>query len=164
MKLNTLAPWKKSYDKSRQHIKSRDITLLTRKSYGFCSSHAWMWELDHKEGWVSKNWCFWAVLLEKTLENILNCKIRPVNPKRNQAWVFIGRTDVQAETPILWPPDMKNWLIGKDPDAVKNWSFKRRKTGWGGKDKLGVEFDKYILCYALLHHSVVSYSLWPHGQ
>ena len=81
-----------------------------------------MWELDHKESWVSKNWCIWTVMLEKTLKSPLDCnKIKPVHPKGNQSWIFIGRTDAEAETPILWPPDAKNWLIGKDPDAGKDW-------------------------------------------
>ena len=81
-----------------------------------------MWELDYKESWAPKNWCFWTVVLEKTLESPLEFKvIQPVHPKRNQSWIFIGRTDVEAETPILWPPDGKNWLIGKDPDAGKDW-------------------------------------------
>ena len=88
------------------------------KSYGFSSSHIWMWELDYKESWVLKNWCFWTVVLEKTLESPLDCKeIQPVHPKGNQSWIFIGRTDAEAEALILWPPDAKNWLIGKDPDA-----------------------------------------------
>ena len=92
-------------------------------SYGFSSSHVWMWELDCKEGSELKNWCFWTVVLEKTLKSALDCKeIHPVHPKGNQAWIFIGRTDAEAETPILWPPDAKNWLIGKDPDAGKDWS------------------------------------------
>ena len=107
-------------------LKSRDITLLTKvclvKAYGFSSSCVWMWELDHKEGWVPKNWCLWATVLEKTLESPLDCKkIKPVNPKVNQSWIFIGRTDVEVENPILWPPDVKSWLIGKDPDVVKDW-------------------------------------------
>ena len=101
-------------------LKGRDITLPTELSiqkYGFSSSHVWMWELDHKEGWAPKNWCFWIVVLEKTLEIHLVCKeVRPVNPKGNQPWTFIGRTDIEAEAPILWPPDMKSQLIGKDPD------------------------------------------------
>ena len=81
-----------------------------------------MWELDHKEGWGPKNWCFWTVVLEKTLESHLDSKeIQPVHPKGNQSWIFIGRTDAEAETPILWPPDVNNWLIGKDPDAGKDW-------------------------------------------
>ena len=97
------------------------------QSYGFSSSHVWMWELDHKEGWALKNWCFWIVMLEKTLESPLDCKeIQPVHPKGNQSWVFIGRTDVEAETPILWPPDAKRWLIGKDPDAGKDWRWEEK--------------------------------------
>ena len=91
-------------------------------SYGFSSSHVWMWELDYKESWVLKNLCFWTVVLEETLESPMDSKeVKPVNPKRNQFWIFIGRTDAEAETPILWPPDTKNWLIGKDPDAWKDW-------------------------------------------
>ena len=106
-------------------LKSRDITLLKKSKlwffqYGF--SHVWMWELDYKESWVLKNWCFWTVVLEKTLENPLDCKeIQPIHPKGNQSWIFIGRTDAEAETPVLWPPDVKNWLIGKELDAGKNW-------------------------------------------
>ena len=81
-----------------------------------------MWELDHKESWALKNWCFWTVVLEKTLESPLDCKeIQPVNLKGGQSWIFIGRTDVEAETSILWPPDTKNWLVGKDSDAGKEW-------------------------------------------
>ena len=88
-----------------------------------------MCKLDHKEGWVLKNWCFWIVVLEKTLESPLDSKeIQPVYPKGNQSWIFIGRTDVEAETPILWPPDVKNWLIGKDPYAGKDW--RREEKGW----------------------------------
>ena len=111
-------------------LKSRDITLpikLSSQSYGFSSSHVWMWELDYKESWVPKNWCFWTVVLEKTLESPLDCKeIQPVHPKENQSWIFIGRTDAEAETPILWPPDMKNWLIWKDPDAGKDWRWEEK--------------------------------------
>ena len=81
-----------------------------------------MWELDYKQSWASKNWCFWTMVLEKTLESPLDCKeIQPVHPKGDQSWVFIGRTDAEAETPILWPPDLKSWLIGKDPDARRDW-------------------------------------------
>ena len=95
---------------------------LSSQSYGFSSSHLWMWELDHKERWAPKNWCFWTVLLEMTLENPLDCQeIKPVSPKGNQSWIFIGRTDAEAEAPIIWPPDAKNWLIRKDPDARKDW-------------------------------------------
>ena len=103
------------------------------KSYGFSSSHVCMWELDHNKGWVPKNWCFWTVLLKKTLKSPLDCKeIKTVNPKWNQSWVFIGRTDDKAEAPILWPPDVKNWLIGKDPDAGKDWRQEEGLTGWDG--------------------------------
>ena len=92
------------------------------QGYGFSSSHVWMWELVYKESWVPKNWWFWTVVLEKTLESPLDCKeIQPVHPKGNQSWVFSGRTDVEAEAPILWPPDAKSWLIWKDPDAGKDW-------------------------------------------
>ena len=96
------------------------IVDLYSQSYSLSSSHVRMWELDHKEGWVPKNWCFWIVMLEKTLESPLDCKeIKPVNPKGNQPWRFTGRTD--AEAPILWPPDVKSWLTEKDPDAGKDW-------------------------------------------
>ena len=120
------APWKKSYDQPRQHIKKQRHYFANKgppsQSYGFSNSHVWMWELDYKESWALKNWCFWTVVLEKTLESPLDCKeVKPVNPKGNQSWIFIGRIDAEAETPVLWPPDVKNWLIGKDPDARKDW-------------------------------------------
>ena len=99
--------------------------------YGFSSSHIWMQELDYKESWVPKNWCFWTVVLEKTLESPLDCRvIQPVHPKGNQSWIFIGRTDVEAETPILWPPDAKNWLIWKRP-----WCWERLRAGGEGDDR-----------------------------
>ena len=108
---------------------------LSSQSYGFSNSHVWMWELYHKESWAPKNWCFWTVVLEKTLESPLDCKkIQPVHPKGNQSWVFIGRTD--AEVSILWPPDMKIWLIEKDPDSGKDWRKEEKgmtedeMTGW----------------------------------
>ena len=97
------------------------------QSCDFSSSHVWMWELE-KEGWALKNWCFWTVVLEKTLESPLNCKIKPVHPKGNQSWIFIGRTDVEAETPILWPHDGKNWPIWKDLDAGKDWRQEKGTT------------------------------------
>ena len=97
------------------------------QSYGFSSSHVWMWELDHKENWALKNGGFWTVVLERTLECPLDCKIKPVNPKGNQSWIFIGRTDAEAEVLILWPPDAKSWLIGKDPDAGK-WRWEKITT------------------------------------
>ena len=126
MKLKMLAPWKKSHDQPRQHVKKHRHYFINKglssQSFGFSSSLVWMWELDYKESWVLKNWCFWTVVLEKTLESSLDCKdIQPVHPKENQSWVFIGRTDAEAETPILWPLDVKNWLIWKDPDAKKDW-------------------------------------------
>ena len=106
-------------------LKSRDYFAnkgLSSPSYGFSSNRVWMWELDQKETWTPKNWCFWTVVLEKTLESPFDCKeIQPVHPKGNQSWIFIGRTDAQAETPVLWLPDVKNWLIWKDPDAGKDW-------------------------------------------
>ena len=106
-----LVPWKKSCDKPRQHVKKQRHYFADK---GFSSSHVWMWELDHKESWVLMNWCFWTVVLEKTLESPLGCKeINPINPKGNQPWMFIGRTDVETEAPILWPPDGKNWFTGK---------------------------------------------------
>ena len=108
------------------------MTLLTKiciVGYGFTSSHVWMWELDHKEGWGPKNWCFQTVVLEKILESPLDCKeIKPVNPKVNQSWIFI-RTDSEAEAPIFWPPDVKNLLIGKDTDAGKDWRWEKGMTG-----------------------------------
>ena len=114
-------------------LKGRDITLLTNfsssQSYGFSSSHVWMWELDYKESWVQKNWCFWTVVLEKTLESPLDCKeIQPVHRKGDQSWVFIGRTDAEALTPILWPPDVKSWLIEKSLMLGKIEG--RRRRGW----------------------------------
>ena len=124
--LKTLAPWEESYDQPRQHIKKQRCYFANKgpssQSYDFSSSHIWMWELDHKESWMPKNWYFWTSVLDKTLEIPLDCKeIQPVHPKGDQSWVFIGRTDAEAETPILWPPDVKNWLIGKDPDDGKDW-------------------------------------------
>ena len=107
-----LALWKKSYDQPRQHIKKQRHYFANKvpssQRYGFCSSHVWMWELDHKESWALKNWCFWTVLLEKIPESPLDRKeIKPVHLKGNQPWIFIGRTDAEAQTPILWPPDVK---------------------------------------------------------
>ena len=129
----TLTPWKKSYDQTRQHIKKQRHYFAKKGSssqgYGFSSSHVCMWELDYKESWALKNWCFWTVVLEKTLESPLDCKeIQLVHPKGDQSWVFIGRTDVKAETPILWPPHVKSWLIWKDPDARKDWGQEEKGT------------------------------------
>ena len=122
-----LVPWKKSYDQPRQHIKKQRHYFaskgLSSQGYSVTSSQVWVWELDHKESWVPKNWCFWTVVLEKALESPLDCKeIQPVNPKGNQSWIFTGRTDAEAETPTLWPFDVKNWLI----DAGKDWGLEKK--------------------------------------
>ena len=113
-------------------LKSRDITLSKKVGlvgYGFSSGHVWMWELNCEESWVLKNWCFWTVVLEKTLESPLDCKeIQPVHPKGDQSWMFIGRTDAEAETPIHWPPDVKSWLVWKDPDAGRDWGQEGKGT------------------------------------
>ena len=135
-----LAPWKKSYDKSRQRIKKQRHYFANKdpssQSYGFSSGHVWMWELDYKESRVPKNWCFWTVVLEETLESPLDSKeIQPVNSKGNLSWLFIARTAAEVETPILWPPDVKNWLIGKDPDAGKDW--KQEEKGMTENEILG---------------------------
>ena len=127
----TLVPWKKSYDQPRQHIKKQRHHFANKgpyiKSYGLSSNHVQMWELDHTEGWAPKNWCFQIVVLEKTLENPLECKeIKSVNPKGNQTWIFIERTNTEAVAPKLWPRDAKSWLSGKDPDAGKDWRQKEK--------------------------------------
>ena len=134
-----LTPWEKSYDQRRQHIKKPRCYFANKspssQGYGFSSSHVWMWELDYKENWAPKNWCFWTVVLEKTLESPLDSKeIQPVHPKGNQSWIFIGWTDVETETPILWLPDMKSWLLRKDLDAGKDW---RREKGMIDDEMVG---------------------------
>ena len=126
-----LTPWEKSYDQPRQHIKKQGLDFTNKgpssQGYGFSSGHVWMWQLDCEERWVPKNWCFWTVVLEKTLESYLDCKeIQPVHSEGDQSWVFIGRTDVEAEALILWPPHTKSWLIGKDPNAGEDWGRRRR--------------------------------------
>ena len=117
--------WKKSHDKPKQHIKKQRYQFADRgpysQIYGFSSIHARRWELDPKESWVLNNWCLWIVVLEKNLESPLDTEIKPVDPKGNWPWIFIGRTVAEAKTPILWPPDTKSWLIGKDSDAGKDW-------------------------------------------
>ena len=135
-----LAPWKKSYDKSRQHIEKQRHYFADRgpssQSYGFSSSLVWMWELDHKKSWVLKNWYFWTVVLEKTLESPLDYKeIQPINPKGNQPWIFIGSIDAEAEALILWPSDVKNWLIRKDPDAGKG--LRQKEKGMTEDEMVG---------------------------
>ena len=121
-----LAPRKKSYDQLRWRILKQRYYFANKgpssQSYGFSSHHVWMWELDYKESWVLKIWCFWTVLLKKTLEIPLGCKkIQPVHPKGNQSWICIGRIYAEAETPVLWPPHAKSWLIGKDSVAGRDW-------------------------------------------
>ena len=128
-----LTPWKESYDQPKQHIEKQRHYFANKgpasQNYGFSSSHEWIWELDYKESWALKNWCFWTVVLEKTLESPLDCKeIQPVHPKGDQSGVFIGRTEAEAEIPILWPPDAKSWLIWKDPDAGKDWGQEEKDT------------------------------------
>ena len=134
-----LAPWKESYDQPRQHIKKQRRYFVNKgpssQGYGFPSGHVWMWEFDYGESWVQKNWCFWTVVLEKTLESPLDIKeTQPVHSKGDQSWVSIGRTDVEAETPILWPPDVNSWLIWKDLDPGK---------GWGQEEK-GMTEDEMV--------------------
>ena len=168
-----LAPWEESYDKPRQQIKKQTHHFadkgLCKQSDGFSSSHVQMWELYHKEGWVPKNWCFQIVVLEKTLESPLDSKeIKSVNPKRNQPWIFIGRTDAEAEAPILWPPDVKSWLIGKEPDAGKDWRQKEKRAA---EDEMvawhhwlnGHEF-KQTLKYNGKQRSLAWCSLWSHKE
>ena len=143
---------KERYDKPRQCITKQRHHFANRGPYsqscGFSSGHVWIWELDHKEGWVPKNWCFRIVVLEKTLESPLDSKeIKPVNPKGNYPWIFIGRTDAEAEAPILWSSDAKSRLIGKDPDGGKDWRQEEKGTtedemvGWHHRLN-GYEFEQ----------------------
>ena len=133
-----LTPWKESYDQPRQHIKKQRHHFanegLYSQSYGFSSNHVYMWELGYKESWAQKNWCFWTVVLEKTLESPLDCKeIKLVTPKGNQSWIFIGRTE--AEAPILWPPDGGHWLIDSNDSLThlkRPWCWKRLMVGGEG--------------------------------
>ena len=167
-----LDPWKKRYDQLREHIKKQSHYFANKgpssQSYFFFSSHVWMWELDYKESWVLKNWCFWTVVLENTLASPLDCKeIQPVHPKGNQSWIFIARTDAEAETPILWPPDAKTWLNGKDPNAGKDW-----------RQEKGTTEDEMVRCHHWLdghefeqalgvgdgQGSLVCWSPWGHKE
>ena len=167
----------KSYDKSRQHIKKQRHHFTNKgpysQSYGFSSSQVWMWELDCEESWAPKNWCFWTVVLEKTLESPLNCKeIKSVHPKGNESWIFIGRTDAEAETSINWPPDVKNWFIGKDlTDAGKDWRQEEKgmtedeMVGWHHRlighefeQASGVVMDREAWCAAV--HRVAKNLTW----
>ena len=144
-----LTPWKESYDQPRQHIKKQRHYFANKgpsnQGYGFSSGHVWMWELDCEEGWEPKNWCFWT-MLEKTLESPVGCtEIPPVHPKGNQSWIFIGRTDVEPETLILWPPDAKSWLIRKDPDAGKDWEQEEKRVT---EDKMGASLTQWTWVWA----------------
>ena len=129
-----LTPWKESYDQARQHIQKQRHYFgnkgLSSQGYGFSSGHVWMWEVDYKESWALKNWCFWTVVLEKTLESPLDCKeIQAVHSEGDQPWHFFGRNDAKAETPVLWPPHVKSWLIGKD------WCWEGLVAGGEGDDR-----------------------------
>ena len=135
-----------SYDQPRQHTKKQRHYFTNKgpssQGYGFSSSHVWMWGSDYKVSWVPKNWCFWIVVLEKTLESPLDCKeIQPVNPKGNQSRIIIRRTDDEAETPVLWPPDVKNRLIGKDTDAWKDWKREEKGTTENEMGHNGHDFE-----------------------
>ena len=140
MKLKDAYSLEEKLYQPRQHIKEQRHDFANNspssQGYGFSSSRVWMWELYYKESWAAKNWCFWTVVLEKTLQSPLDCKeIQLVYPKGNQSWVFTGRTDVEAETPILWPPHAKSWFIWKDPDAGKNW--RREEKGMTEDEMVG---------------------------
>ena len=133
MKLKYIYSLEEKYDQTWQHIQKQRLYFankgLSSQKYSFSSSHVWMWELDYKASWALKNRCFWTVLLEKTLESHLNSKvIQPVHPIGNQFWIFIGKTDVEPGTPILWPPDAKNWRLWKDPNAGKDWRQEEKGT------------------------------------
>ena len=141
-----LAPRKKSYGQPRRHIKIQRHYFSDKgpsnQSYGFSSSHVWMWDLDCKENWVLNNGCFWTVLLEQTVKHTLDYKeIKPIIPKGNQSWIFIGRSDAKARAPIRWPPDAKNWLIGNEPDAGQDWRQEKKWMTVGWQNQLyGPEF------------------------
>ena len=174
IKLKNLCSWRGKLWQPRQYIKKQRHHFADKgaysQSYGFSSNHVCMSELDHKEGWTLKNSCFWAVALEKILESPFDCKeIKPVNPKRNQSWIFIRRTDAKA--PILWPPDAKNWLIGKDPDAGKDWRQEEKGatedemagqyhwlSGRGFEQVLVMVKDREVWCAAV--HGVTTSQTW----
>ena len=128
-----LTPWKESYDEPRQTIQKQRHYFANKgpssQGYGFSSSHVWTWEFDYKERWTRKNWCFWSVVLEKTLESFMDCKkVQSVHSKGDQSWLFFGRNDAKTETPVLWPPHVKCWLTGKDSDAGRDWGQEEKGT------------------------------------
>ena len=139
MKLKDACSLEEKLWQTRQHIKKQRHYFadkgLSSQSYWFSSSHVWMWELDHKESWALKIWCYLTMVLDKTFESLLDCKIKPVNRNGNESWIFIGWTDADAEAPILWPSDAKNWLNWEDPYVGKDWRQEKGTTedemvGW----------------------------------
>ena len=157
-----LTPWKKRYDQPRQHIKKQRHYFANKgqdnQSYGFSSNHVQIQELDQKEDWALKNWCFLTVMLEKTLESPLDSKIKPVNPKGNHPWIRIGRADTKAEAPILWSPDAKCQFMRKDPNARKNWGQKEKE---GTEDKMvGWPIDSTDMSLSKLQEIVKDTQAW----
>ena len=165
-----LVLWKKNHDKLRQRNTKQSHYFASKgpssQSCGFSSSHVWMWELDHKEGWEPKNWCFWTVVLEKILES--SKEIKPVHPKGNQSWLFIGSTNTEAETPVLWPLDAKSQIIGKDLDSGKDLRQEEKGTTedemvWWHHRLKGHEFEQ-ALGYGEGQGSLVCCSPWGHKE